>query len=529
MRQAMLGKWSSKLLVGILFVALFSGCGGNSSTSSNKGSAGNPGSITEDRRTQIINAVTDKWNNLPGMNQVADAQALLTYMKTVPEFVQVGINNDNSVTGIFPDGRPYTLATNEPFDLYHVPITQSGDTGYTLGSRGAAISNTTNVFNSYATRASGTTEIGGSNALARLIFTFGLVDALAYDTRRDSSLGPGIEGMLQKVGGYNIDVVANGHATSVSDLQKVAPISVFYTGTHGFVMNDYKIGNYTVKGHFVTALDQLVTPQDDSMLKPLMDVQRDGKGNIIGDPLVEKCTTDDITGITFPADWNKGTVVLNKKAVLHYGITPAFVKKYLHFAANSVWYNDACEGGTDPNFYGAAFSNGLTAYLGWDHEVNRPATNNIARLFFDRAAGSNLTKTWPATPPQRPSDWLSVYNYMEQKKITSTPGDDGHGNKLTAHLIYVSNNNSSGQLAPSISSIGIGAHGPGVVAMGINGSFGSVPGTVTVNGTKANVLSWSPTTILPMKGRTHPESRLPFMGRFRSRKSVSNPSTPGQS
>lgn len=142
------------------------------------------------------------------------------------------------------------------------------------------------------------------------------------------------------------------------------------------------------------------------------------------------------------------------KKIFKYALTPHFVTAYMKFTPNSFWFNNSCMGASQ-EMADAAFSKGLSCYMGWDQSVYRPNTNQVVRFLFDRIAGANLTTDWPANPLQRPFSWYDlILRDMRARGIDRVPGKDKNENAVTANLqsyVNLNQRNVFGLLAPTIS------------------------------------------------------------------------------
>ena len=332
---------------------------------------------------------------------------------------------------------------------------------------------------------------------AHLFNLFGAVENLASDPRKSNLLlGVGLGDILQAA---NYNVINESPSAGVdvaymrTALSNAQDDAVIFTGAHGIL---YPLQDGAIT-HFALALDQAAATTSDG--KP--DTVKEMNDSVLYSelyppngqpPMVIPVTAAYMTALGVQTQWR-------------YAITSAFVLKYMHFGENSVWYNAACSA-YNTEFYEAAFTNGLSVYLGWDNEVPRLSANTAARFLFDRMAGTNLYTQYPATPPTRAFNWPGVLTVM-----------DGHSPPLD-HVTYSSpdlkntlvstqlhgavNNKASspnfGQFAPSIAVLTPGGSYNGAFTekiLAINGVFGSVPGSVMVGGQAATGVQWGAETI----------------------------------
>lgn len=403
----------------ILVCLLLAGCGGGHSTSNGGGS------VQADQRAASLKAVGDYWRSLPRLDRAANAQAMRTFLSSRPEFTRVGISSDLCIYAFFQNGQPLLILNSQPYDQ-------------TLSTRSRRAES--RVINAEPT------EIPGASA--RLYFMHGAFEGALLDPRKDGAGGKGLRDILNTVGGYTVTLEADGLISGVKLTQMRIPRdpkgeAVLFTGCHGGLMPLTPGAAESL----VLSTDQTPIPLADLLDS---DLQADLKAvDDAGKPIMPRVVTvivDEAEAVGLD-----GKII--NASVTKYAITPAFVKEYMKFAPNSFWFNNACDG-ANQEMADAAFSKGLTCYMGWDISVYRPESNQVVRHLFDRIAGTNLTGKWPENPPQRPFTWNEIFIDMDARGLNRINGQNRSGKPATAKLIPFVNRAYTyvfGLLAPTIS------------------------------------------------------------------------------
>jgi hypothetical protein len=163
------------------------------------------------------------------------------------------------------------------------------------------------------------------------------------------------------------------------------------------------------------------------------------------------------------------------KSQWHYGITKAFVHKYMSFAENALQYIDACNSTTedamsfkDIMMWKAA--NRQATYIGWTAPKSQVAGTPTARYIFDRLLGAHDSAVPMEDPVQRPFDVAAIFEDLESFDL----GESSHGGKLTHYTTVPT----KPILTPSIEYIDMWDYEG---EMRIKGLFGKEEGTVTVD------------------------------------------------
>jgi len=443
---------------------LMAGCGGGGSSPSGGGSAG---ALTETQRGAVMDAIAKKIGSLPSatlLNKEATAQEMLKYLKTLPEITQAGISDDQSIWGVFRDDMPFILINNE---------SRPAGAGAALSAPRSSLS---------APSRSAPELPAGKQA--RLFHMFGSVDILTSDPR-DTLVH------ILNDAGYT----PTKEFGSLTDFRTVRDAgqgdAVFYTGTHAGV-GGWLIGG-SASTHFALWTNEVAKGLKDKFVQytdPLT-----AKDRLAPSPLNPRIVllNADISSYRFSFKIPPDIVTVGE---WHWGITGEFVKQYMSFSKNSFWYNGACSG-FNAEFASACFSKGLSLYSGWDNEVNRIASSNSGLFLFDRMAGANNEITQgldlpKEVPPQRPFDWVSVLQDMQRRGLAASP--DSPSAILHIQPNPDANQANFGELAPSIASLSVTNN---QTQLHINGTFGTTPGKVTINGQDVGLQSpWDPNSLV---------------------------------
>lgn len=448
------------------------------------------------QRWIALDAVRAEFASLPDLDPVADAQAMLTFLQSRPEFVESGIYPDSSsVFAEFSDGRAVIIANDRPVSS----SVTSPVSDHPAPGTGSAASN------GLASQARSTQLSGASLAVAKQAAASGdsgpselpmssqarLLDALTGTGYIDNFVVTDLFSWLI-VQGYT---PPEGADASVASLKTVGGDGIFYFATHGGFLGTGLLDDPHVYALWTSTPSDIAKDLDfaDDLFPP--------------DRLVymfAKTEKDLVTG-----KWIKET---------HYGITSEFVKKYWPegtFGTNSLVYIDACNSANfgAQDFKNAVLAAGAGVYVGWTYKVDDDDAGNAARLVFDRLLGANqycpetnpaaVTDCVPgsATPPifaQRPFNYVGVLT-------TEFKFHDNVGRLSPIEFLdFVPGSGSSfGLLAPSISNMAVQEYNGQNGQLTLNGTFGQNPnnatnggspgdGVVTVGGpnSPANIESW---------------------------------------
>ncbi|MEW6050383.1 MAG: hypothetical protein AB1644_04895 [Candidatus Zixiibacteriota bacterium] len=191
-----------------------------------------------------------------------------------------------------------------------------------------------------------------------------------------------------------------------------------------------------------------------------------------------------------------GTAVGDAVSQIHLGITGNFITQYWsNLADNALVFIDAC-GSSGPGAVGLrnaiAGKNG-SVYFGWSHPVGANAANLLAKFMFDRLLGANTVQP-RETPPQRPFDYLSLFQDLADRNLLVHPSDSQPF--LITEFQYVAMSGGFGMLAPSIEVMQVDEHGDSLILSGMFGDDPGQMGHVSVGGEELTILSWSPEIVV---------------------------------
>jgi hypothetical protein len=308
---------SKTMAVAALAAVVFAG--GCPSQSDSPDGMGDPaGVLTPEQRDAAIDRAWNQYRSLSWEDPIADAQALVAFLKRQPEFSDAGISTDLTVWARFTDGLIYGLVTNDPdlrADLSADPAMRGLD-----GDGEKALENLRKI----APRNSGATPTLALPAQTQAHLLHGF-----FNDR--PNINDQIEQMLTKVGGYRV----NKGPLTLSALQAVqGGTGLLVTNGHGGKCPDPLDMS---REHFYLVTNNAVPPGQPSSGEPLFD------------------------------DWQTGRICLwgTVEANRVIGVGPGWVQNHMNFGTDSLWINNACMG-FDAEFRDAAFHKSLGAYVGWD-------------------------------------------------------------------------------------------------------------------------------------------------------------------
>jgi hypothetical protein len=392
--------------------------------------------LTEIQQSVDIDAVIAKANTLPGLDVVADNQALLAMIQSIPDFVQSGIDGpSSSVWAAFADGTPFVLANDRR--------STSSSASSSSASPGRTVAQPQIGLVGPANRRRDSVNAGSASAPPTGIPATSQVRLLWADGYPQT--GNAIAGALDpwlRAGNYStnqqIQFPSLFENATIDDLKNVDGDGVLYFNSHGGFW-----GNGTA-------------------LYPLTFVVAT---SIDWSPVFDELYKEDIRPDEGPPRLIAMGVKINGQKVRRYGITAAFVTTYWKkFSDKSFVYIDACSsddprpsmdegsGFTPPqtsaqDFKRAVLSKNVSVYAGWtsSNDVNIALATDL--LLFDRLLGANqwdnfslpfsgfesgeflkerLSDANGTTFYQRPFDWQSVIQSDAQKhSIQWLEGDRG--------------------------------------------------------------------------------------------------------
>ena len=362
-------------------------------------------------------------------------RALATYMATLPQFsaaVPIGADDGGGVIATFRDGQVYVVCND-------------GVLPDSAAEQAAAVMDSPSVR-------SGVPR--GRTAILMRAMGAGWADNR-----------PSLKAMLTEAG-YNVSL----RDGSIENIRGLPKTDVFYFDTHG----DYTTGDIAGVKIASAWTTTPVTAANDAAYA----------GELAGGA--------NASLVRWSAKGHKdstGKWVIEKR----YAITAQFIRKNgIAFKANSLVYMDCCYLDAAP-FRNACIAGGASLYVGWTGPVGGTTGGRAARFVFDRLTGANSSATTKEDPPQRPFDYLAVYNDLKSRHW------DAYG---TALIRFTPGPGDGGMLAPSIHHIEMHEATElniGIATMEIKGLFGQDPGEtkrkVTVGGTMVQAYQWEPDSI----------------------------------
>jgi len=390
-----------------------------------------------------------------GMTPLEQAQSIAAFMQGRNEYVDAGVDEETlSAWGELQNGRLHVVSTGY-FPSKEAPGAPAPLLAGIDSDERSSVLSVSKLPQAVTTLGADRAAAGSGNALpgssyARLLHSFG-TNFEGQDPINDAV------GWL-KDAGWKIRSGAEGDA-SLELLKTVKGDGFFYINSHGGQArksstntNFFCVSSSTIQN---SALDE--TYKDDWDNYRI--VYYTGKnGETILGGLVDDFET-----------W--------------YGITYAFVEKYMSFSSNSIVWINAChsQGGASSTnaFRFACLQKGAGVYFGWTSTLSSAGAYPAIRYFVDRSLGAN--KYEPEYPAQRPFPWDLVVPDMTAKGLAR--GANGE--------VLVPTPQTPGTppslLAPSIRLIEVDEYS---YDMKLKGYFGSDQGEVSVGGTPVTVKSW---------------------------------------
>lgn len=434
--------WLFCLLIVVLCAV--AGCGG--------GSGGSGGGTTD--RSALLDAASAKWDGISHADPGAASTEMVDWLRTQPAVVEAGVTNDLIVYARLTDG------------------TTAGwlDNAYLNGAGRAAAAPVA------------APPTGRAIPTGKTAYLF-QSDLFTLDAQRPGSdIRPQMASILRQAG-YT---VVEGKGT-FAEYRAISPTdcALLWTNSHGTLW-EVEVGGER-QTHYYMA----------SSTSP--------------------STSDNKPGGRYYDDLRTGRLITLKNPGQPYffWFSGAWLQNNVRFPLGgfAVWINNACEGVTTPEMKDAAFHQGLSAYVAWDESVLWGIANQAALTLVDRMTGANAVDP-TMTPAQRAFGLNAVVDEMGKRSPPLTvstveipwyfkyllPGR----NSATAHL-RVATNPFAGQptdqqfsiLTPSIQNLAVDQTADNETTLTINGIFGPIPGTVTIDGRTATVASggWGPSTI----------------------------------
>ncbi len=418
--------------------------GGGGGGGSGLGTTGTP--VSEDARDAALQAVADQFASLPTADPAANLPALVTFLRSRPEFEDAGASSDLCAWARFTDGRMLIVAANLPPPTSEDQPSPPADRSTSGG------------------RAQGTNQPVSKQARC--------LNAMGIGYQRNNLA---IEGLLRDAG---YDVVASdgvpGDAeasfASVKDatleaLREVSGDGVFYFTSHG--------GHGKVRDGREMYAVWSATVRSRARDRELAAELNDGS-------LTYFVAYDDVLP--------NGDATTPCK----YAVTPLWVQRYWQFSPDSLVFINACT--SDDDFMkGACLAQGGSLYAGWTRPSGVPEIYSIARFLISRLAGlRDLSLTIGAAfdlerPDQRPFDYEPVLENMHARGLDHTTRPEPYG---VAQLVLTAGYGEFGLLRPSIGGVGTYETKNELHLGGLFGDDPGAEGQVTVGGQALTVKSW---------------------------------------
>ncbi len=381
--------------------------------------------ITDARREVVLDSVKAEFERLlaAGGSPATQNTQLAAFMTSKPEFEAAGANTDDGCAwGRFTDGRLLILANNRFPD-------RSPPAPFVWGKR---------ALKTYVSK----------SQQARLMHAFGAnfsqvqvpITDMANYLRTDGqfTIAPGIEGDAR-----------------LTALRAVSGDAFFYLNAHGGRGDTkagtpvYSVGSSTLQNAATDAQAEVKSDFDNNLI-----VYFEGQTGDVP-PRVEKT----------------------------YGITAAFVNRYMSFSPNAVVFLNVCFSGDSQiptaQFRNALHNKGAGAVLGWTVSCDARTAFDSARYFVDRMVAANTFEK--ENPEQRAFGVNAVLADMGRK------GKDRDGGSFLKAAYKAGVNDV--ELRPTIERMIMDEFRDVLVLFG---SFGDEPGEVTVNNVPgALVGSWA--------------------------------------
>jgi hypothetical protein len=444
---------------------LLSGCGSDNGPGTGSGAV-----LSDAQRNAVLQAVGTHFDALPHQSMDSDNDAVLAFVKSRSEFRAAQLTPTGTVAARFTDGPGFVFINNLDDERDNgrsvfppASTLQRGASQLPEGSKAVLLNGM------------GFIPFGPGNPLNQYI---NQVRAAAHIDRL---------GEMFQLRGYQV----TKDFASIANLRKVEDTDVFYFVGHGGLgvdENDQSI-------YVINTADSILLTQKDQAL------EADIKANYVGYAIY--------------AELNNQRQRRSKAA---YYITPQFVQHYMRFNKYSLVFINGCAGSPpptgvttgipDPQFHKAFFAAQASAYAGWDDKVNAGDVRDSAEFFFDRLLGAGISDV-PGVqkePPVRPFDYSTVWSEMRatqrsgqsfplSQSLDSDPPKPGEPARRIANFNVLPNTNDPDTfaiLAPSIQNLEVSE---ATQVLTILGRFGTIEGTVTLNGQALTVKEWTTSQI----------------------------------
>lgn len=408
--------------------------------------SGLPASMTFDERMAALDKVDAQLKLLWTGTLDANRAALVDYILTQPEFADAGIAPDGTVWARFRDGRPATWL----FRTATLPAASTQTAAQKAASKPDLQSTPQSLLG--PRRKAVFIDVDGLG--------MGVPDKLASWF---ANAGYSSEKSLGRVG----DLMAD-----------IKDVSVLHFDSHGFTAKT-EFGKY---GYYLATADHIDMGR---VGLPYHQYIKDEFGKLWDRGYIHRTSLD--------PDADPDT----DNSVHYWAIGEKFIRTYWSFSADSFVFADACELFLDPmvsdsfidNLAGKADKQQITV-VGWDDTVHAGFAGEAATLFYDRALGRDDKDVLPkAVPPNRPRSVVEIVSWMTNTGRARDPIEP-YANMKRSNLV------ANDYLIPSIKTVSVsppGIHSPQtdpwtITVTASDFNFGTVPGTLSVNGTQLTPL-----------------------------------------
>ena len=423
---------AASLFISLVATVVLVACGGGDGDGAGSAETGAAsGTLTLQQRQAVLSAVADRATQIAG--QGGDfASGVAAYLQSRPELTSVALTPDGGVTAQFADGELVFVANNRQL----IKAAASGQRVARARALSAAIT------------------LPGSTKKA--VITEGFGGGCDSDTEK---LTIDLDNWLSDAG---YSVAAAGSVNADFMRTNIKQVDVFVHTGHGEI-NDAGLVSLTLA--FPPPAARSATDDADFGAQRLVDV--------IG----ATCLNDDGTPLTGQ----------NTRYGAYWGMTPAFVSKYMTFNPGSLVVINTCIGAHPlavVQGFPAAFAN-AASYLAWTGNTDDSGNNQI-RYAIDRmlgeVPGGGGRSVTQESPPQRAFDVNAVLQDMTTQGLIPLASSG----RMT-NLVNLGPGNSI--LAPSIRHVQVDELNG---LLDVDGLLDpNQPGTVSVGGQDCPIVAWA--------------------------------------
>ncbi|MGJ7609257.1 hypothetical protein ACSFA7_33335 [Variovorax sp. LT1R20] len=399
------------------------------------GGSGNGATLDLNTRGELMDALSDKYGEfLAAGGPRKPMESLLEWALQQPHIAEGGVG-DRTLWTRFTDGRYFVFNDNwQPV----APTLQGRQAPQQKAGDLAALTT------------AGPAEVPGNKNAVLLMHS-------GDDFSPEGVNSVAMAGKALKARGWDVN---GDHALTVESLKHRGVVGLLYIGSHGALWGKDEENAFAVLTHTRTseALDE-----------------------------------------QYRAELDDGTLVYNRSWSLwhqfrdrekgrpYYAVTGKFFAKYMIFSPHSLVVLMMCNGGAakSAEFRGDLQRAGAATIVAWDGNSNLKGFDTVDAL-FDRLTGGQALPPGPDGKPNRAFDFDDVWTYLEKKNLLVNP--PAAGDKPADIRRFI---NGFGIANPVIEQL----HVEWKNKLVLHGSFGSVPGTVSVGGTQVPVTLWNPDTI----------------------------------